>query len=160
MDPPGGGVDLGRAIVLAQMAHTVPEESETPLSKEGRRPFRATYSVVQYVPDIARGEFVNVGVIAGSDVTSEWVLIRISDTARAEAFGDRAGVEMSMDHMARIEERIAHTEDGDTSAPSEAWLEQLYVDHRHTVQFKRPCPMMVTTVKEGARLIADIFLLE
>jgi hypothetical protein len=50
---------------------------------------RHIYSVVRFVPDPARGEFVNVGAIVGSEESSEWGLRQIENPVRARAVDDR-----------------------------------------------------------------------
>jgi hypothetical protein len=44
---------------------------------------RYVYSVVRYVPNPASGEFVNIGVIAGSDETGDWSLRQAGNQRRA-----------------------------------------------------------------------------
>ncbi len=46
-------------------------------------------SVVRFVPDPARGEFVNVGAIAGSDETEEWEVRAVANWRRAKLVDDR-----------------------------------------------------------------------
>ena len=50
---------------------------------------RYTYSVIRFVPDPVRGEFVNVGVLAGSDESSEWELRTVENLKRARAVDDK-----------------------------------------------------------------------
>ncbi len=44
---------------------------------------RYVYSLVRFVPDPARGEFVNVGAIAGSEDGAEWQIRQVENTVRA-----------------------------------------------------------------------------
>ena len=41
------------------------------------------YSLIRYVPDPVRGEFINVGAIAGCDESSEWEIRQVANPARA-----------------------------------------------------------------------------
>ena len=52
---------------------------------------RYVYSTVRFVPNPARGEFVNIGAIIGSDDTREWEL-RTVDRYNRAAFLDDDGV--------------------------------------------------------------------
>jgi len=47
------------------------------------------YSLIRYVPDPARGEFVNVGAIAGSEDAGDWQVRQLQNPARARALGGR-----------------------------------------------------------------------
>ena len=52
------------------------------------------YSVIQFVPNVGRGEFINVGVLAGSDETGEWAVRRIHNPDRAVVLGGRGSEEL------------------------------------------------------------------
>ena len=44
---------------------------------------RYLYSVVRFVPDPARGEYVNVAAILGSEETGEWDVRQVENLRRA-----------------------------------------------------------------------------
>jgi hypothetical protein len=41
------------------------------------------FSLIRFVPDPARGEFVNISAVAGSDEAGEWELRLVSNLSRA-----------------------------------------------------------------------------
>jgi hypothetical protein len=116
---------------------------------------RFVYSVVRFVPDPARGEFVNVGAIVGSEESSEWQLRQIDNPVRARAIDDHRALEAVwsfLDWVGRdIDEYETATERllFDGVELSEAWLERLFVDHRNVVQLSRPTPMIAASADEA-----------
>ena len=58
---------------------------------------RYMYSVIRFVPDPIRGEFVNVGVLAGSDESSEWDLRMVESLKRAGDVDSDAQVTLPID---------------------------------------------------------------
>src|SRR5690348_3705802 len=50
------------------------------------------YSVLRFVPDSARGEFVNLGVLAGSDEAQDWSFRMLSNPIRVKAIDDRGAL--------------------------------------------------------------------
>jgi len=120
---------------------------------------RFVYSVVRFVPDPARGEFVNVGAIVGSEDSSEWDVRQIANPVRARAVDDRKaleavwsfldGVGRDIDEYEKAMERLL-----DSSVElSEAWLERLFIDHRidhrNIVQLSPPTPMVASSAGEA-----------
>jgi Protein of unknown function (DUF3037) len=116
---------------------------------------RFVYSVVRFVPDPARGEFVNVGAIVGSEESSEWDVQQISNPVRARAIDDHKaldGVWSFLDRVGRdIDEHEQATERLLESPVelSEAWLEGLFINHRNIVQLSPPTPMVASSSEEA-----------
>jgi hypothetical protein len=116
---------------------------------------RFVYSVVRFVPDPARGEFVNVGAIVGSEDSSEWQLRQIDNPVRARAIDDRRALDAVWSFLNRVGTAIDDYETAterllfDGVELSEAWLERLYVDHRNVVQLSQPTPMIAATAEEA-----------
>ena len=50
---------------------------------------RHVYSMVRFVPDSARGEFINVGANVGSEESSEWQVWQIENPKRARFIDER-----------------------------------------------------------------------
>lgn len=105
---------------------------------------RFVYSVVRFVPDPARGEFVNVGAIVGSEESSEWQLRQVENPARARLLDDRRSLDAVWSFLDRVGRAIDEYEratetlfDIDIEL-SEKWLERLYVEHRNVVQLSPP----------------------
>lgn len=95
---------------------------------------RFVYSPLRFVPDPARGEFINVGVIAGSDEAGEWSLRQASDLSRARALDEEGdllySVRTFMDHLER--EIDSHGEG--EAILDEEWLASLRAEQRGIVQ--------------------------
>jgi hypothetical protein len=110
---------------------------------------RYIYSVVRYVPHPASGEFVNVGVIAGSDETGDWSLRESGNKRRARLFGPLASltaVDAFMNEVGSRIDRFSLMQGGEVS---EAWLEDLHRRHRNVVQLSSPTPIIAESAEEA-----------
>ncbi|MDQ6945670.1 MAG: DUF3037 domain-containing protein [Actinomycetota bacterium] len=122
---------------------------------------RFVYSIVRFVPDPARGEFVNVGAIVGSEESSEWQYRQIENPTRARALDERQTLDAVWSFLDRVGRQIDDFERaGETLFDpgvelSEAWMERLYVDHRNVVQLSRPTPMVAASADEAMDRIFD-----
>jgi hypothetical protein len=116
---------------------------------------RFVYSVVRFVPDPARGEFVNVGAIVGSEESSEWDLQQISNPVRARAIDDHKALDGVWSFLDRVGRDIYEYEEATErllESPvelSEAWLERLFINHRNIVQLSPPTPMVASSAGEA-----------
>ena len=129
-------------------------------------PLRFVYSLVRFVPDPARGEFVNVGALAGSEESSEWDIRRIGNPRRARALGspealgavwsfiDQVGAVLD-----RYQESLHELFDAEVS-PSEDWLDGLHRDYRNIVQLSPPTPMVAETVEEALDKVFDLLIVD
>ena len=122
---------------------------------------RFVYSVVRFVPDPARGEFVNVGAIVGSEDSSEWQLRQIDNPVRARAIDDNKALEAVWSFLDRVGRDIDEYETAterllfDGVELSEAWLEQLYAEHRNIVQLSPPTPMIAANADDALDRVFD-----
>jgi hypothetical protein len=128
---------------------------------------RYVYSVVRFVPDPTRGEFVNVGAIVGSETTSEWQVRQIDNPVRARAVDDRKSLDAVwsfMDGVGRqIDEYDRATESlFPQSAPdlSENWLDRLCAEHRNIVQLSAPAPMVAGSAEEALDLVFEEMIVD
>ena len=127
---------------------------------------RFVYSLIRFVPDPARGEFVNVGAIVGSDESSEWQSRQIENTKRARALDDGSLLDAVWSFMDRIGTEIdKYTEGfeslfGPSTELSENWLEALYTEHRNIVQLSRPAPMVATSADEALDVVFEQMILD
>ena len=128
---------------------------------DGRNTMRFVYSIVRFVPDPARGEFVNVGAIVGSEESSEWQYRQIENPMRARALDERQTLDAVWSFLDRVGRQIDDFERaGETLFDpgvelSEAWMERLYVDQRNVVQLSRPTPMVAASADEAMDRIFD-----
>src|SRR5664279_1280824 len=81
------------------------------------------FSTVRFVPDPARGEFINLGAIAGDDESQDWALRQISNLKRANAIDSAGRLPAALDFIGRLEERLP-VEDEEATA-GEITVEQL-----------------------------------
>ena len=129
---------------------------------------RYTYSVIRFVPDPVRGEFVNVGVLAGSDESSEWELRTVENLKRARAVDDKGllGLVWSfVNDIGRKADRYAEavqtsffdeTDDG----LSEEWLRRLSEESRNIVQFSNPAAVVAEDINEALDTLFAQFIVE
>ena len=123
------------------------------------------YSLVRFVPDPARGEFVNLGAIAGSEESAEWQYRQVENFSRASRIDDHKSLEAVWAFLSRVDRAIEDFERSQQSLfepevePSEAWLQQLYVDHRNVVQLSPPTPMVANSADEALDRVFDQLVL-
>lgn len=122
---------------------------------------RYVYSVVRFVPDPARGEFVNVGAIVGSEEASEWQLRQVENPVRARAIDARKSLGAVWSFLDRIGREIDDFEREQATLfdarveLSETWLERLYTQHRNVVQLTAPTPMVASSADEALERIFE-----
>ena len=116
---------------------------------------RYVYSVIRFVPDPARGEFINVGAIVGSEESSEWQVRQIENPKRARFVDERRTLSVVwsfLDMLGRTVDEYEEAVNGMLDPPielSEDWLRHLYVDHRNVVQLSSPTPMVALNAEEA-----------
>lgn len=74
--------------------------------RDGRKLMRFVYSIVRFVPDPARGEFVSVGAIVGSEESSEWQYRQVENPARARALDERQTLDAVWSFLDRVGRQI------------------------------------------------------
>lgn len=116
---------------------------------------RFVYSVVRFVPDPARGEFINVGAIAGSEESSEWAVRQVSNSTRANKIDERDTLDAVWSWLTRVSKQIGEYEAaneqlfGDATPLSEDWLHQMYVDQQNIVQLSPPAPLIAESADDA-----------
>ena len=126
---------------------------------------RFVYSLIRFVPDPAKGEFVNVGAIVGSELSSEWQIRQVSNPVRARALDDERSLDLVWAFCTRVGADIDRFEDSlyrlfDSEVElSEDWLENLHTQHRNIVQLSPPSPMVADSADEALdRLFSQMIL--
>jgi hypothetical protein len=112
---------------------------------------RYVYSIVRFVPDPTRGEFINVGVIVGSDQNSDWKSRRVKNPRRAERLDDRGTLKAVWRFLDRVDEN---------NRMSESELKQLFMDHRSIVQLSPPTPMVASSAEEALDNLFEDFIVD
>lgn len=125
------------------------------------------FSLIRYVPDPVRGEFVNVGAIAGSDESSEWEIRQVDNPARARRLDERGSLPAVWSFIDRLgrevdahEEAIEKPKIGEEMLLTEEWLQATYERYRNIVQLSPPSPIIAETAADAldevfAQLIVD-----
>ncbi len=127
---------------------------------------RFVYSVVRFIPDPARGEFVNVAAIVGSEESSEWDVRQVANSVRARALDDRRALDAVWVFLDRVGREIdEHQRSLESLLPAqpeltEEWLAALYRDMRNVVQLSPPAPMVAESADEALERIFDIMIID
>src|SRR5487761_1117631 len=127
---------------------------------------RFVYSLIRFVPDPARGEFVNVGAIVGSEESSEWQSRQVDNLVRARAIDEHKSLDAVWSFLDRIGRQIddydrsQHTLFDSGPALSEDWLHQEFIEHRNVVQLSPPAPMVASSADEALDRIFDQMVID
>ena len=127
---------------------------------------RYIYSVIRFVPDPARGEFVNVGAIVGSEESSEWQVRQIENPVRARAIDEHASLDAVWSFIDRVGVDVDNFEAGTQSlfGPevelTEEWLGRLHADHQNIVQLSAPAPMVAESADDALERVFDLMVLD
>jgi DUF3037 family protein len=121
------------------------------------------FSIIRFVPDPARGEFVNIGAVAGNDEASDWELRLISNLSRAKALDDRGVLAKAFEYAASIQDDIAALEDPDTDEREPltvALLLKRPAEMQNIVQLSAPAPVAADSATQALDLIFDHVILD
>jgi hypothetical protein len=119
------------------------------------------YSTVRFVPDPARGEFINLGAIVGDDESQDWALRQISNLSRARAIDNGGILPAALEFIGRLEDRLPdEDEDAPASDMSVERLIQLSIEMNNIVQFSRPAPVVASTAEAALDLIFEELVLD
>jgi len=110
---------------------------------------RHVYSIIRFVPDPARGERVNIGMVAGSEITGEWGVRRVQDTSRAAGLATQEEADMVFAYLDRFIEELSSNYDY-----NEASHRQRVRDWQNALQLSAPLPVLAESVEE---VFADLW---
>ncbi|HEX5762291.1 MAG TPA: DUF3037 domain-containing protein [Solirubrobacterales bacterium] len=121
-----------------------------------------SFSLIRFVPDPAKGEFVNIGAIAGDDATGDWELRLVSSLKRAKAL-DQQGVLSDaaafaaglQDHIAALEELAPATEQIST-----ALLKRCSSELQNIVQITPPAPIAADSADIALEMVFKQLVLD
>ncbi|HWO69683.1 MAG TPA: DUF3037 domain-containing protein [Actinomycetota bacterium] len=120
---------------------------------------RFVYSVVRFVPDPAREEFVNVGVIVGSEELGRWEVRQVENPRRARALDDRGVLRAAwdfLDAVGRVVDDFHRSQETlwePEVEPSTQWLEQLRREYRNIVQLSPPRPLAAADLDSAVETV-------
>ena len=122
------------------------------------------FSLIRFVPDPARGEFVNIGAVAGSDEAQEWELRLVSNLSRAKALDDRGVLSNAFAYAAGLEDHIAALdllpETGGPEPISSELLRQRALEMHNIFQFSPPAPIAADSAGAALELVFDQLVLD
>ena len=127
---------------------------------------RFIYSLIRFVPDPARGEFVNVGAIVGSEESSEWQVRQVENPRRARAIDENASLDAVWSFIDRVGvevdsfEKATQSLFGPEVELSEDWLRRLHADHQNIVQLSPPTPMVAESAYDALESVFDLMVLD
>lgn len=117
------------------------------------------YSTIRFVPDPARGEFVNVGALVGSEDVGEWKIRFVESLKRARALDDRgllpalwSGVDAIARQLDMYEAAVESSSEPEFE-PSEKWLERLWEESRNVLQLSRPAPIVANDADDALDIL-------
>lgn len=116
------------------------------------------YWVMRFVPNVVRGEFVNVGVIVGGQ--SEWSIRAVDRSTSRNLIGaDLAECRAWVDEL-REEVESTQTLDipGTARSISRTRLERLSVFWNNTVQLVDGGPVAIESAEHGAEMLYDLLV--
>jgi hypothetical protein len=115
------------------------------------------YSLIRFVPDPARGEFVNLGVIAGDDDGRDWDLRLIQNLRRPRALDDTGALALALAFAVRLEDHIEALEQLPDTTPvqpiSTELLLQLSGEMQNIVQISTPTPVVADSAENALDLL-------
>lgn len=126
-------------------------------------PVSYQFSLIRFVPDPARGEFVNIGAIAGSDDSGDWDVRLLSNYRRAKALDPAGVLPAALGFAAGLDRRVAAIDQlpGTGSEPvSLASLRQLAADMQNIVQLSPPAPVVAETAEGALDLVFDQLIVD
>ncbi|KJL49368.1 hypothetical protein RS84_00076 [Microbacterium hydrocarbonoxydans] len=112
------------------------------------------YWLVRYVPDVARGEQVNVAVIVGRD-GGDWAIRVVPNLRRASRLGgDASGLRPWLESIERSVHDYEHPPlalfaRADAPTIGRAWLELLSHRFNNVLQVSAPAPVEAASAKDG-----------
>lgn len=108
-----------------------------------------TYSKLRFVPDPASGEFVNVGVIVGSDSDGKCILHLSESRRRAFHLAPRKIVNDFWSYLQKFKTDV------ERSTFSTMMLDEMRDEARNLLQFSDPAPMVAEGIEAAQEIIAE-----
>ena len=121
------------------------------------------FSVIRFVPDPARGEFVNLGAIVGDEEAQDWDMRVISNYRRAKAIDPRGVLPDALSFVASLDEWVSSDEQLQLQGPQAASVDRLSLlasESRNIVQFTPPAPVVAASSAEALDLLFDNIVLD
>lgn len=119
------------------------------------------FSTIRFVPDPTRGEFINLGVVAGDDESQDWELRLISNLKRAKALDTGRVLPSALTFLGELEERLP----GDELVLEENHLDtdslrRLSGEMNNIVQLSAPAPVVADSAAAALDTVFDHLVLD
>src|SRR5437763_1046159 len=118
-----------------------------------------SFSILRFVPDTARGEFINIGAVAGDPDAGDWDLRLISNIKRAKAIDGKGLLPAAMAFVAELGGRLPD-DDGDAEAFTVEDLAVLSAQMNNVVQLTPPEGIVAEDAAEALDILADSLLFD
>ncbi len=116
---------------------------------------RYQYAVVRYVPDTARGEYVNVGAVVVSPETGEGGVRQVENPARARRLAGGVRLKSVWAYLDYLSGLVEQHVGGDPS-----WLNRAYSDANNVVQLSSPAPISAESAEAALDAVFDLFIVD
>jgi Protein of unknown function (DUF3037) len=117
------------------------------------------FSLLRFVPDPAREEFINVGVIAGDGDAGDWDLRILSNLRRAKAIDSAGLLPTAMAFIAELDERLPGDE-ADAPALALDELRELSAHMNNVLQITAPRRVVASDAAEALDIVCRDLLLD
>lgn len=122
------------------------------------------YSVIRFVPSPTRGEFVNPGIIVGSDATDEWAMELVGRKSRAAKLDDAGILPLVSTELQRLQLRFSGDDEesswSDGPEINEVWLAEMASQSRNVVQYTPPQPILAVDVAAAMEKLWNTFIVD
>jgi Protein of unknown function (DUF3037) len=120
------------------------------------------FSLIRFVPDPARGEFVNIGAIAGDDEARDWEVRTISNHRRAKALDERGAWAAALGFVAGLDDRVAALDErpGAAGSLTVGELERLATEMQNIVQLTPPAPVVADSAEQALDRVFDHLIVD
>ena len=120
------------------------------------------FTLIRFVPDPARGEFVNIGAIAVNDDADDWGIRWIANYTRAKALDSAGFLPAAKAFTAELDGRIAELDRPtmDSEPPTIAWLSDLAAEMNNIVQLSEPAPVVADSAEAALDVVFERLLVD
>lgn len=118
---------------------------------------RYLYSIIRFVPEPVRGEFINLGVVAGDASGKDWHLVHVANFQRATSAGSKQAFRTAREHLDRLDARVAER---DAHPINDAWLNETIGASRSVLQLSAATPVSADSAEQAAQMIFERVVLE
>jgi hypothetical protein len=119
------------------------------------------YSVLRFVPDPARGEFINIGAVAGD--AGDWEMRVVRDLSRAEAIDHKNALGLAIHFMEDLDDEVVGASGAGEGDSGEVMLERLRLlsrEMQNVIQLSVPAPLVAASADEALDLVFEEIVLD